>query len=255
MNKFIEILSGGALALSSVCAHAEISYLPNAVFDSESGLYWRLFGTREQGQAAGFSWASVDQTAGLFLHYAPPDAKGELPGYNPDWGGILSYATSGDGMSYSFSWESSDYFDNYLPPILSDPFGHNLAYGGGWPRSLYTEALLASISSEMGRAIPVLFRDARQSDQYGWHAGEVEGIIDPTPESIGCPCYYLDPRDFTRKTVDYYNDDGTLKTAGYLMVSNVPEPTPQLLFLAGIAGIVLRRRTQTFTPPESAVDQ
>lgn len=243
MNKFIEILGGGALALSSVCAHAEISYLPNAVFDAESGLYWRLFETLDQGQAAGFSWASVDQTANLFLHYAPPDANGTLPGYDPDWGGILSYTTSGDGMSYSFTWESTYMLENYLPPVLSGPFGDTISYGMPAPNSFITHALMVEVSgAESGdEPVPVLFRKATAADQYGYIYGSVEGIIDPPSESIDvCPCYYyVDGEAFE---VDYYNDDGSLKIAGYLMVSSVPEPSQHVLFLAGIAGIILRRK-------------
>ncbi|AAZ97911.1 hypothetical protein Tbd_1958 [Thiobacillus denitrificans ATCC 25259] len=250
MNKFIEILGGGVLALSSVCAHAEISYFPDAVFDSESGLYWRLFETLEQGEAAGFSWASVDQTADLFLHYAPPDANGTLPGYDPDWGGILSYTTSGDGMSYSFTWESSYDYDNYLPPLLSDPLGYSISYGTPGPHSPMTDALLAQVSGDNQEAVTVLLRDVTQADQYGWIAGEVEGIIDPPSQSIDdCPCPFYDERTAAITMVDYYNDDGSLNIAGYLMVSSVPEPTPPALFLAGIAGIALRRKlTQVCAP-------
>lgn len=242
MNKFVQVLGGGAFALSSICAHAEISYLPNAVFDSQSGLYWRHFETLEQGQSLGFDWASADQTADLFLHYAPPDTDGRLPGYDPEWGGILSYTTSGDGTSYAFTWESTYDLDNYLPPVLSDPFGYNFDYGGGAPYLTHTKVLLTSVSGDMGQGVPVLFRDGLQANQYGWIAGEVEGIIDPTSESLGCPCYYYDVYTGETAEADYYNDDGGLKVAGYLMVSSVPEPSHQVLFLAGIAGIVLRRR-------------
>lgn len=244
MNKFVQVLGGGAaLAICALSANAEISYSPNTVFDTESGLYWRLFETLEEGQSAGFSWASVAQTADLFLHYAPPDAEGTLPGYEPDWGGIVSYTTSGDGMSYAFSWESSYDFENYLPPVLSGPFGYNISYGIPGPRSVMTDVLIAQVSGDNHQAVPVLFRDAIQADQYGWIAGEVEGIIDPPRESIDvCPCYYYDYGDGETKTIDYYNADGTLKTAGYLMVSSVPEPSHHVLFLAGIAGIALRRK-------------
>lgn len=246
MNKFIQVLGGGALALPSVCAYAEISYLANAVFDTESGLYWRRFDKLEQGQALGFSWASVTQTADLFLHYAPPDADGNLPGYNhePGRARILSYTTSGDGMSYAFTWDADYYSLNYLPPVLSNPFGHNIYYGNQ-PFGNYTDALLAWLSGDIGQPVPVLFRDVTYHNQYGYASGAVEGIINPPSESTDVcpPCNYYDPETGFGYPVDYYKNDGSLKVAGYLMVgSSVPEPSHHVLFLAGIAGIALRRK-------------
>jgi hypothetical protein len=243
MNTFARIFGLAAIALCAVDAHAELEYSPSQVFDPESGLSWRVFDTLATGQAAGFAAATVDQTAELFLHYAPPDSGGVLPGYHPlsgdDWtvGKVTDYTTSGNGRSYSVSWEGLylDETGSYRPPSLIN-LGSNVHWEGV-PKAEAGSSLVALALDGVGWS-PVLISSTITANQYGLAWGREEGIIDPIPDQFsGCR---LSVSEEYGPTCSFILDDsGAFKIGGYLMVSSVPEPSIPASLLVGIAGLVL----------------
>lgn len=90
MNKTIQMVVAAVLALSAVSAKAALVYSTGEVRDTQSNLSWKYFPSITAGESLGYSAATVGQTSELFLHYAPPDSGGVLPGYNPPWGGSLT---------------------------------------------------------------------------------------------------------------------------------------------------------------------
>jgi hypothetical protein len=220
MNKFMRIFGLTAIALCAVDAHAELEYSPNNVFDPESGLSWRVFETLAAGQSAGFSAATVAQTAELFSHYAPQDNGGVLPGYHPAYGNGRDYTMSGNDSSYSVLWESY-YFDetgSFLPPSLIN-LGSNVHYGGAMPRFDEVSSLAALAFDGVGWS-PVLIRSTLAMDQYGSIWGHEEGFIDPNSGQFsGCDVNW----DNRTCSNPYLDDNGAIKIGGYLMISNVPE--------------------------------
>ena len=87
MNKSIQMIGIAAMALSAVSAKAALVYSTGEVRDTKSNLSWKYFESLTAGESLGYSPATVGQTSELFLHYAPPNSGGVLPGYTPLWGG------------------------------------------------------------------------------------------------------------------------------------------------------------------------
>lgn len=217
MNKSIQMIGIAALALAAVSAKAELVYTTGKVLDTESNLSWKYFESLTAGESLGYSPATVGQTSALFLHYAPPDSGGALPGYTPSVGGVVDYTTSGDGMMFSISWQGS-YYDPkpYVPPSLIDSFGYTFSHDGMGPGSDYWTKLIPFVADDVGW-LPVLIQSTYAANQYGNIWGNEKGIIDPgVTDAIGA--------------------------SGYLMVSSIPEPSISTLLLLGIGGLGLLAR-------------
>ena len=217
MNKSIQMIGIAAIALSAGNAKATLVYSPGEVRDTQSNLSWKYFESFTAGESSGYSPATVGQTSELFLHYAPPDSGGVLPGYAPTYGGVVDYTTSGDGMMFSISWEGT-YYDPkpYVPPSLIDSFGYTISYGGGGPSTDYVSKLTPFVADDVGW-LPVLVQSTFAANQYGNIWGNEKGIINPgVADAIGA--------------------------AGYLMVNSIPEPPISALLLLGIGGLGLLAR-------------
>ena len=247
--KLLRLAAVASTTLFATSAQAELVYSSDKVFDTESNLSWKAFEILDAGAAAGYAAASVAQTSELFLHYAPPDSEGVLPGYTPTSGGVTDYVTSSDGTSFAISWQSSYYFvDDYQAPSLLDAFGANISYASVGPYSESGIALIPLIAD--GETwLPVLLRSTGTANQYGDVWGVEEGAINPDSSLIPIDGIFYECRDFCYEIPNpYFDDTGALKLGGYLMVSSVPEPSNYALFLLGAGSVMLfaqrRRRAQ-----------
>lgn len=243
--KLLRLATVGSITLFATGAQAVLVYSSGEVFDPESNLSWKAFQTLDAGAAAGYAAASVAQTSELFLHYAPPDSGGVLPGYTNTSSRVTEYITSGDGTSFAISWESYYYTSvGYRPPSLLDAFGFNISYDASGPGIKGGNALIPLVA-DGGAWVPVLLRSTVAGNQYGNVWGVEEGAINPDASLIPvnggftkCDPYCYDIPN------PYFNDTGALKLGGYLMVSSVPEPSNHVLLLIGVGSVMLfaRRR-------------
>jgi hypothetical protein len=234
MKIFSRNLGVFTLLFCSAISHAELIYSPKTVLDSATGITWRAYSTVEAGLLNGFKPATVEQTATLFLDYAPLNSGGKLPGYNPEVGGVTSMITSEDGTSFSVSTDSSYHYKGFNPPSLLDAFGHNVEYGGGG--GYHVSSLLSLVKDGDGWA-SVLIQHNGHNNQYGEAFSDLIGVINPSEKLFQwyedyysvCPdiCYVQEGNP-------YRDVSGALKIGGYLMVSSVPELPSIISLFTGV---------------------
>ncbi|HEY6527868.1 MAG TPA: hypothetical protein VIZ65_04170 [Cellvibrionaceae bacterium] len=235
MKKSARCLGIFAIIFYSAASHAELIYSPNTVLDTATGTTWRAYSTVEAGLSNGFKPATVDQTAALFLDYAPLNSGGKLPGYNPEVGGIKSMTTSEDGTSFSVSYDSSYLYEGSSPPSLLKAFGHNVEFGGSGP-GVEGVLSLVGLVQDGNSWTSVLLRHSGAADQYGKTWGTIVGVIDPPDELfLGIKEYVVCSGGCTHFDGNPYLDSsGAVKLGGYLMVSSVPELPPAISLFAGL---------------------
>jgi hypothetical protein len=244
MKKSARYLGMFAIIFYSAASHAELIYSPNTVLDTATGTTWRAYSTVEAGLSNGFKPATVDQTAALFLHFAPPDSGGKLPGYNPEVGGIKSMVTSEDGTSFSLSYESSYLYKGSSPPSLIDAFGYNVEFGGQGPGSYRIFSLVGLVQDGDSWA-SVLIRDSGAANQYGKVWGNNLGVINPAENLfLGLTDYFICMNGCSHFDGNPYLDSsGAIKLGGYLMVSSVPELPPAISLFTGLMLLSLLVKT------------
>ncbi|HEY6527867.1 MAG TPA: hypothetical protein VIZ65_04165 [Cellvibrionaceae bacterium] len=234
MKIFSRCLGVFTLFFFSAISHAELIYSPKTVLDTATGTTWREYSTLEAGILNGFKPATVEQTATLFLDYAPRNSGGKLPGYNPEVGGVISMMTSEDGTSFSISTDSSWYYKRFYPPSLLDAFGHNVEYGGGF--GYHVSSLLSLVKDGDGWA-SVLIQHNDVNNQYGEARSYLIGVINPSEELFQWyEDYYIVCPDicYVHEGNPYRDVSGALKIGGYLMVSSVPELPSIISLFAGV---------------------
>jgi hypothetical protein len=227
---------------------AGLIYSPSVVTDTETMLSWSLFNLQENGDSQGYRVATIQETAQLFLHYAPPDSGGVLPDYNPSFGGVSHYNTSGDGMSFSVSWESCWHETclNTQPPTLLNALESTVAFDlicG------HEEGLIALVSNEIDFS-QVLLTSNHFSNQYEMSWGAESGIISESIEPY-LPIHNYDYTLVSKPSSHpypnpYYTENHEVRIGGYLMVRSVPEPEVWKMVLLGLTGltIIIRRENK-----------
>ena len=219
MYRFIQIIGIAALTLLAGSSRAELVYSWGQVRDTDSHLSWKYFKSLTEGQSLGYSPATVGQTSELFLHYAPPDSGGVLPGYTPTPGWrVVDYITSGDGMMFSLSWQDDYYYQTvFFPPSFLDSFGYTSRYFSAGAGAVYERTILGALVADDTGWVPVKIESSYDQNHYGYVWGTEKGIINPgVADAIGA--------------------------SGYLMVRSIPEPSISTLMLLGIGGLGLLAR-------------
>jgi hypothetical protein len=241
------VLVAGCLASGS--AAASLIYSGRTIFDPLTEFDWQLFDSVEKGALQGYRVASDSQLSELFLHYAPHDNGGELPGYEkPEYGGV-ELTTREDGRMFNVRWRASSYGNYSHPPSLL-ALGASFGFGDGYmvPN---TKVLLAKVDSSDGY-LDVLLRSSNSADQYGSVEGREEGYIAPELSVIQGDHwweeFYCQIWDCSWDGLNpYLTETGDFRSSGFIMVS-VPEPSTYLLMLPGllvISSLGNRRFTRT----------